>query len=1297
MSQVVTELTIDADGATRGAQQYARAMDQAAEANEGFNASLQGMAVAIAAGVAGVVAAQAGLRGYIDMVGKINRQFIDLDDSARRAGLSLKEVQQQLFAARSSGVSEKDFFSGLDTIGKLLTDAGRGVTDFGKLFEKNNVSIRNSNGELKSQKQIMADLAGLVQNSAPQVAEGIRRITGLSREWIEHLRQGAQEIDRIAQRAQSAGDLVTRATVDKAREFDREWNKAVAAWDLQFRASIAGILPLLQNLANIAIYLLNTAGKVSSFFMDAATPPESLGDTALNARIEQAEALRRKMVELSEAQGVVSESYKQERQDVSSLDRGLQELLNAKKDLQLRNEKSLLFGDDQADLATADAIIARLKQIRKDREDAAKATKINVNGGNSSTSLPLGKQVEDATNAIDRMLVSLNRHTQMQLADAAAVGLGARAMAEYRAEAAFAAAQTAAGTKATDAQIKEFMRLKKEAGDAAEALARARVESQIRFQSQSWFLDPKSTQIAQQLSQIYGNDVPKALASSEAAAMRLTDAMRDGFQGVSDVVKGVFTAMLTGKNAMDALIAGLDRLADKLANAAFENLLTGALTGNPVQMAIGAAQAGGALIATAFGNNLKLQKAREEWEKAGPAFEKFISTLSGGMQGAISQQFEQLRSQAEQFIDKAFKAGDFGAINRVLTAFSDAVIRETNAFRESFEGMLAGLEGGLGPSSPFASAAQRIKSITDELQGFIDDARISFANDPIALAAGNNPLIAGGGETQVRSATEAAQQYLLSLLGAKPELSATATAIQEMQGTAVALRAALVELGMTSEQAAAAIANGVTAAMDQLKSKFEDDLQRDINDSLGKGYLNEISDLMKRRQQALDDAMKLGSSTVLVDRWFKIQVDKIVDDAGLAGSAIAELVALFPILAGTVSATNRLAQEQAAAQLAAAQSALSQARSDLSSVYEREKSAIESIIDATTQWMESLRKLKNSLLLDNRFTPLNPQQQYLEAQRQYREIYARAMGGDKDAQGQVEQALTTYLEQSRAFNASTVAYYQDFEETQRNLAELEDTGNRQLSAEQQQLAVLNQQVAGLMAINNSVMTVEQAVQNVRIALQDYNQAQTNVNNQRDWGVRPLVNQHIQAGLDAAGISYTGNYGPNSGFQEWVNSQTASVQSIIYAIAQSVPQWMINYYANGGMQNGGIVGAFAGGGMVGNGIFGVDSVLARYAGGGNIALAGGEYVMPAAQTQMFRPQLEAMHKGGWASNDNGAVVAAIGRLESRVANVERNTGQTAQVSAQSGDAIIALLSRQSDLTADEVKLLRKLVQKMDEAA
>ncbi|MFZ2871405.1 hypothetical protein, partial [Zavarzinia sp.] len=57
-------------------------------------------------------------------------------------------------------------------------------------------------------------------------------------------------------------------------------------------------------------------------------------------------------------------------------------------------------------------------------------------------------------------------------------------------------------------------------------------------------------------------------------------------------------------------------------------------------------------------------------------------------------------------------------------------------------------------------------------------------------------------------------------------------------------------------------------------------------------------------------------------------------------------------------------------------------------------------------------------------------------------------------------------------------------------------------------------------------------------------------------------------------------------------------------------------------------ALEAGGMVGNGVWNKDSVLARYAGGGTIALAGGEWVTRASQvTPATRPLLEAI-------NDNG---------------------------------------------------------------
>lgn len=115
----------------------------------------------------------------------------------------------------------------------------------------------------------------------------------------------------------------------------------------------------------------------------------------------------------------------------------------------------------------------------------------------------------------------------------------------------------------------------------------------------------------------------------------------------------------------------------------------------------------------------------------------------------------------------------------------------------------------------------------------------------------------------------------------------------------------------------------------------------------------------------------------------------------------------------------------------------------------------------------------------------------------------------------------------------------------------------------------------------------------------------------------------------------------------------------------------------GLAMGGLVPGYANGGMVGNGAFGVDSVIAKYAGGGSIALAGGEYVMPAAQTQAHLPMLDAMRNGGAASNDNSGF-ATLGQ-------------QFANVMAAACSAEISAMQAQTDALRSELRGLKTAIE------
>ncbi|HEY0833259.1 MAG TPA: transglycosylase SLT domain-containing protein, partial [Azospirillum sp.] len=102
-------------------------------------------------------------------------------------------------------------------------------------------------------------------------------------------------------------------------------------------------------------------------------------------------------------------------------------------------------------------------------------------------------------------------------------------------------------------------------------------------------------------------------------------------------------------------------------------------------------------------------------------------------------------------------------------------------------------------------------------------------------------------------------------------------------------------------------------------------------------------------------------------------------------------------------------------------------------------------------------------------------------------------------------------------------------------------------------------------------------------------------------------------------------------------------------------------------------AMAAGGLVGNGLWNVDSVVARHADGGGIALAGGEYVVRApAVNAGTLPALEHINLHGRTANDTrgGDLREVAELLRALLAELRGNT----RVTAAGGDSLTECLER-----------------------
>jgi hypothetical protein len=448
-------------------------------------------------------------------------------------------------------------------------------------------------------------------------------------------------------------------------------------------------------------------------------------------------------------------------------------------------------------------------------------------------------------------------------------------------------------------------------------------------------------------------------------------------------------------------------------------------------------------------------------------------------------------------------------------------------------------------------------------------------------------------------------------------LSDVAKRLEEIATAGAEMSQALAELGASTAEAS----NLVAAATARLKKSFEDDLIRGINDAQGKGFLNQFADLFKQVEQSRQDAARLGTSSSLVDRFFGVSAQKIVDDAGLIGDSFNELIATFPQLAGVVHESTKALQDAADAQ----------------------QRIIDQQVAALNQAGRGIADYINSLLAGPQSTQ-SPSARLASAQSTYNATLALAQANNIDALNRVTSDFENLRTAAKDFFGTGAGY-------QQILAQ----GIAQLSA-------LPAVAASTDPIVNALLGTTAAVQQTTAAVNTVKAAQD--------ATAALVASQNALQTTANSIQNTANTFLNSmnSLLGAINAQTAFLSSshghlqVIRSNSKVIAdntseQWALksndvfdHHDSLGG------AGTAALGGWITGGTPGKDSVP--------MMLMPGEYVIRASEAQKFGSLLESINAGlgmpsmpsapsAWSfasANDNNAVVSELRRLTSVVGSL-----------------------------------------------
>lgn len=200
------------------------------------------------------------IRGLADA----NAELVRVGETAKRVGLDLQRFQELQFAGRQSGLSGKDFGTGLEGLAEKLNEARQKENELSQLFADNNVKLKDRKGEVIGVNEALGKAADLVRNAATEFDKiKIAEAVGLTKEWVPLLEQGAQAINRQASAARDAGAIIDSDVIEKAKTFEREWAAAIDRWATVFKANAGFIIAAIDTIIGKASGLLGSLDNYS--------------------------------------------------------------------------------------------------------------------------------------------------------------------------------------------------------------------------------------------------------------------------------------------------------------------------------------------------------------------------------------------------------------------------------------------------------------------------------------------------------------------------------------------------------------------------------------------------------------------------------------------------------------------------------------------------------------------------------------------------------------------------------------------------------------------------------------------------------------------------------------------------------------------------------------------------------------------------------------------------------------------------------------------------------------------------
>jgi hypothetical protein len=253
IGKLAVQITADAAGLTTGLKKAEGEISSFSDKADALVGKLR--AIGPAAILAGSAFAGALIKNVADTADELGKL-------SAKTGIAVEDLSRLQYAAGLSGVSSDQLGGAITKLSKNMADAATGTGDAAAAFDAMGVSVKNADGTLKSQRDVLEEVADRFSGYADGAEKSAlaQRIFGRAgADLIPLLNSGAKGLKDMADESDRLGNTIDTKTAKAAERFNDDLtrlNTAIAGAGRQ----IAG--PLIQSLADASNYFIKTANDV---------------------------------------------------------------------------------------------------------------------------------------------------------------------------------------------------------------------------------------------------------------------------------------------------------------------------------------------------------------------------------------------------------------------------------------------------------------------------------------------------------------------------------------------------------------------------------------------------------------------------------------------------------------------------------------------------------------------------------------------------------------------------------------------------------------------------------------------------------------------------------------------------------------------------------------------------------------------------------------------------------------------------------------------------------------------------